>query len=189
MSFEIEIKMKNMGSNDRLYDYAAKKTEKLSKFLKGISNAKVELTHAKSARQVNDRYVTQITIWGKGFTLRSEERSSDAFVSFDSAIDKIQRRMKRYKGKRFRGRGDGTSIADGAMEAMGMDEDQEEKIGSIIRKKKFTLIPMDEYEAIEQSNLLGHKDFFVFYNMGTNSVNVLYLRRDGNYGLIETEVG
>ena len=51
------------------------------------------------------------------------------------------------------------------------------------------LKPMDEMEAVEQSKLLGHEDFFVFYNMNTNAVNVLYQRRDGTLGLIETEIG
>ena len=51
------------------------------------------------------------------------------------------------------------------------------------------MVPMDEMEAIEQMTLLGHEDFFVFYNMSTNSINVLYHRRDGTYGLIVPEVG
>jgi len=58
----------------------------------------------------------------------------------------------------------------------------------IARRKRFVLYPMDEYEAVEQSKLLGHEDFFIFFNMGTNSVNVLYTRRDGTYGLIDTEM-
>ena len=63
-------------------------------------------------------------------------------------------------------------------------EDEEEVV--IARRKKFVLYPMDEYEAVEQMNLLGHENFFIFFNMDTNSVNVLYSRRDGTYGLIET---
>ncbi|MFN2146050.1 MAG: sigma 54 modulation/S30EA ribosomal C-terminal domain-containing protein, partial [Anaerolineales bacterium] len=58
----------------------------------------------------------------------------------------------------------------------------------IARRKKFILYPMDEYEAVEQMKLLGHENFFIFFNMETNSVNVLYTRRDGTYGLIETEM-
>jgi putative sigma-54 modulation protein len=69
-------------------------------------------------------------------------------------------------------------------------EEEEEPLGPVIaRRKRFTLVPMDETEAIEQMELLGHEDFFVFYNIDTNSVNVLYRRRDNTYGLIETEIG
>jgi putative sigma-54 modulation protein len=70
-----------------------------------------------------------------------------------------------------------------------IDEEEVQEAPEIIRRKKFTLIPMDEREAIEQSQLLGHEDFFVFFNVNSNSVNVLYTRRDGTLGLIETEVG
>jgi putative sigma-54 modulation protein len=60
---------------------------------------------------------------------------------------------------------------------------------AIVRRKTFTLVPMDENEAIEQMALLDHEDFFIFYNVNTNSINVLYQRRDGNYGLIEPKIG
>jgi putative sigma-54 modulation protein len=185
MAFEIEIKARDLKVDDRLHDYVTKKTIKLDRYLKGIQDVRVELTHAKSARQATDRYVVQITLWGKGYMLRSEERTDDIFASFDIALDKLQRRIERYKGKRFRGRGDGSSVRDTPVEGL---EDKEEEL-EFIRRKKFILKPMDEWEAVEQSKLLGHEDFFVFYNMNTNSVNVLYQRRDGTLGLIETEIG
>ena len=73
-----------------------------------------------------------------------------------------------------------------------MEEAEEEsgELGPVIaRRKKFLLHPMDELEAIEQMNLLGHNSFFVFYNVHTNAINILYSRRDGTYGLIEPQVG
>jgi len=188
MAFDIEIKAHKLSMDDRLHEYITKKTSKLNRYIKGIQEARVELTHVKSARQATDRYVAQITLRGKGFLLRSEERADDIYASYDKALDRIQRRIERYKGKRFRGRGDGTSVREPSMEEM-IDEVGGEKAAEIVRRKKFTLIPMDEREAIEQSQLLGHEDFFVFFNINTNSVNVLYTRRDGSYGLIETEVG
>ena len=109
-------------------------------------------------------------------------------MAFDSALEKLHRRIEKFKGKRNRKRGDGLTVAESVYESFEpMDEEAEEPV--IIRRKKFTLIPMDEYEAILQGDLTGHEDFFVFYNMNTDSVNVLYKRRDGNYGLIETEIG
>jgi putative sigma-54 modulation protein len=58
-----------------------------------------------------------------------------------------------------------------------------------VRRKRFVVLPMNEMEAMEQMELLGHELFFVFYNANTNAINVLYRRRDGNYGLIEPQVG
>ncbi len=188
MTVEVEIKARDIKVNDRLNDYVISKAEKLERYLNDIEKAKIELSHSKSARQATDRYVVQITVNGKGVVLRSEERSDDIYVSYDSALDKMHRQIEKYKGKRKRGRGDGISVAESVYESMGAATPEVEE-PKIIRRKKFTLIPMDEYEAIEQADLTGHEDFFVFYNMNTNSVNVLYKRRDGTYGLIETVIG
>jgi putative sigma-54 modulation protein len=122
--------------------------------------------------------------------LRAEERSDDIFAAFDSALDKLQRRIERYKGKRHRGRGDGVSLAEDALNILERQaQEEEEDLPRIVRRKKFTLLPMDELEAVEQSELTGHEDFYVFYNVDTDSVNVLYRRRDGSLGLIDTELG
>jgi putative sigma-54 modulation protein len=177
-----------MEVNDRLHDYAWQKVSKLEKYLNNIHEARVDLAYAKSARSAADRQVAQITIRGKGFILRSEERADDIFAALDTAVDKMQRQIERYKGKRHRGRGDGRSAAEVAFPPE-MEEEEEEEGPIIARRKHFSLAPMDEIEAIEQMELLGHESFFVFYNVNTNSVNVLYRRRDGTYGLIETDAG
>lgn len=190
MSVKIDVKSHGFEVNDRLYDYVTKKTEKLDRYISDLQEARVELTFAKSARQASDRHIAQITLHGKKMMLRAEERSDDIFVAFDAAIEKIQRRIERYKGKKYRGRGDGVSAAEVALEEFekAFSEDEEE-VPVIVRRKKFTLLPMDELEAIEQSALTAHEDFYVFYNMDTDSVNVLYRRRDGSLGLIDTELG
>jgi len=70
------------------------------------------------------------------------------------------------------------------------DEEESGDLGpAIVRRKHFMLSPMDEFEALEQMELLGHQSFFIFYNANTNNINVLYRRRDGNFGLIEPEIG
>jgi putative sigma-54 modulation protein len=104
----------------------------------------------------------------------------------DSAVDKLQRQMERFKGKRQKGRGDGKSASE--VIPMIAEEEADEDRSIIVRRKKFVLTPMDEIDALEQMKLLSHEDFFVFFNSVTKSVNVLYLRRDGLYGLIETEI-
>jgi putative sigma-54 modulation protein len=185
MTLDVQVYGRNVEVTDRIYDYAKKKVSKLDRFLNDAEEARVDLAYIKSARSAQDRQVAQITVRGKGYILRAEERSDDVFTALDSALDKLQRQMERYKGKRQRGRGDGKAASELIAEG---EEEGEEDRSLIVRRKKFVLTPMDEIEALEQMNLLGHEDFFVFYNSVTNSINVLYLRRDGLYGLIETEI-
>ena len=188
MALTPEIFARNMVVTDRIDDYVNKKVSKLDKYLSNIEETRVDLAYVKSARNATDRQVAQITIRGKGFILRSEERADDIFAAIDASVDKILRQIKRFKGKRYRGRGDGTSTSEMMMETSAF-EDEAEEAPVIARRKQFTLIPMDELEAVEQMKLLGHEDFFVFFNANTNEINVLYLRRDGTYGLIEPKLG
>jgi putative sigma-54 modulation protein len=185
MALEVQVYGRNVEVTDRMMEYARKKVAKLDRFLNDIDEARVDLAYIKSARSAEDRQVAQITVRGKGYILRAEERSDDVFTALDSALDKLQRQMERFKGKRQRGRGDGKTASQ-VVEVASEDEAEDQSL--IVRRKKFVLTPMDEVEALEQMKLLSHEDFFVFYNSITNSVNVLYLRRDGLYGLIETEI-
>lgn len=186
MAFHIDITGRNMEVTDRLSDYVIKKVSKLDRYLNDIDEAHVDLAFAKSARSASDRQVAQLTIRGKGFILRSEERADDIYAALDTALDKMQRRIERFKGKRNRRRGDGRSAAEVVPEPENYEEDE---APVIVRRKRFTISPMDESEAVEQMSLLGHEDFFVFFNAHTESINVLYRRRDGTYGLIEPEIG
>lgn len=186
MTLEVEVFGRNLEISERILDYVEKKVSKLDRFLTNIEEARVDLAYVKSARSATDRQVAQITIRGKGFVLRAEERADDIFTAFDAALSKMQRRISRYKGKRYRGRGDGKTVLDYVEESL--EEETEENEIRIVRRKQFMLYPMDEQEAIEQMALLGHEDFFVFYNANTNGINVLYKRRDGSYGLIEPEI-
>src|SRR5512143_856483 len=185
MAFEVQVYGRNIEITDRILDYSKKKVVKLDRFLNDIDEARVDLAYIKSARSASDRQVAQITVRGKGYILRAEERSDDVFTAMDSALEKLQRQMERYKGKRQKGRGDGKPASEVIPAA---DEEAEEDQSLIVRRKKFVLTPMDELEALEQMKLLSHEDFFVFFNSVTKSVNVLYLRRDGLYGIIETEI-
>lgn len=190
---DVSIQSRNMEVTDRLNDYILKKAGKLERYLPGIDETRVDLAHVKTARSATDRQVAQITVRGKKFILRAEERAEDIFAAFDMALDKLQRQIERYKGKlqRSRNRGDGKSLGTVIAEEAEEDtESQMETEGPVIaRRKKFALTPMDELEAIEHMQLLGHEDFFVFFNFASDSVNVIYRRRDGTYGLIEPELG
>lgn len=187
MALEVAIFPKNMELTDRISGYINKKISKLDRFLGDIEETRVDLSYEKSARNPSDRQVAQITIRGRGYILRTEERSDDIFTAVDLALDKMQRKIERFKGKRARGRGDGTPAAAVVPEAPVVVEETE-VVPVIARHKTFQLAPMDEMEAIEQMSQLGHENFFVFFNANTNSINILYRRRDGTYGLIEPTV-
>ena len=188
MTQKIETVARNMRLTDNTREYVEKKAVKLERYLQDIDEVRVELSHVKSARSAQDRQVAQITVHGKGFILRSEERADDIHAAFDAALDKMQRQVDRFKGKRHRGRGDGRSAAEVVEEEMPVDETGE-LLPLIGRRKKFIILPMTEDEAVEQMRLLGHDNFFVFFNAEQNSIQVLYRRRNGTYGLIEPVIG
>ena len=189
MANKVETVARNMRLTENTREYVEKKAAKLEKHLPGIDEIRIELTHAKTARSATDRQVAQLTVRGKGFILRTEERSDDLHAAFDTALDKIQRQIERYKCKHYRGRGDGRSAAEVVEEEeLPMDETGE-LLPLIARRKKFMILPMTADEAVEQMRLLGHDNFFVFFNAEQNSIQVLYRRRNGTYGLIEPIVG
>jgi putative sigma-54 modulation protein len=189
MTLKVDIYPKNIEMTDRINEYITKKVSRLDRYLTGIDEARVDLEFQKPMRNPLDRQVAQITIRGRGFILRSEERSDDLFTAIDSAIDHIQRKIERHKGKHSRGRGDGTPASEVAEVEVIPGEEEEEVAPMISRRKSFTLAPMDEMEALEQMKALGHENFFIFYNVNSNSINVLYHRRDNSYGLIEPHIG
>lgn len=177
---QLIIKGKNMEVSEALKKYVQKKIGKLDRYLPTIDEARVELSVEK-AKSNQDRQVVQVTLRSNSTILRAEERSADMLAAIDAVRDKLQRQIKRYKERpmriRERARAAAVQSAEGA----------EELPARIVRTKRFIITPMDEEEAIEQMELLGH-DFFIFYNPDTASLNVLYRRKDGNYGLLQPEL-
>jgi putative sigma-54 modulation protein len=188
MAIQVDVQTRNIRMTDHIKDHVEKKAGKLDHYLPAIEEAYVELTYHKSARSAADRNVAQITVRGKGLLLRTEERADETLIAFDSAIEKLQHQIDRYKGKHYHGRGDGRSASDVEENAAPVDETGELP-ALIARRKQFRILPMNDLEAVEQMKLLGHDNFFVFYNAETSKINVLYRRRDGTYGLIEPEIG
>lgn len=184
MAMDVKIFGRNIDIGENLEEQVQRKVAGLDRFLEDIVEARVELssTNAKSA---DEREVVQITVQGKGFILRAEERSSDIVAALNMAVDTLQRRIKRYKGKRNQRWKQEAKIGD----EIAYEEDVTEVTPTIARRKQFSLRPMDEWEAIEQMELLGHTNFFVFYNAQTEAVSVLYRRHDGSLGLIQPYLG
>jgi putative sigma-54 modulation protein len=181
---ELIIKGKNVEITERLQDYVETKIGKLDRYLPSISEAWVELS-SEGAKAAQDRQVCQVTVRANGTILRAEERSDDMFYSIDTVLDKMYRQIARYKGKRQnRWR---SSAAMPEPLPIDIEEDEEEEGTRIVRTKRFPMTPMHPEEAVEQMELLGH-DFFVFFNGDEGRLNVLYRRKDGDYGLLQPEL-
>ncbi|MGB3905209.1 MAG: ribosome-associated translation inhibitor RaiA [Anaerolineae bacterium] len=178
---ELTITGKNMEISDRIREYVDKKAGRLDRYLRGIDDASLELTR-QSAKSAEDRHIAQLTVRVKGTILRAEERAADVFTAFDAVMDKMYRQIIRYKTRR-RGR----ARAQGEELQPPIEEYEEEAPRQIVRSKRFVVLPMDEEEAAEQMELLGH-DFFLFLSASTGELNIIYRRWDGNYGLIEPEL-
>ena len=182
---QVILKGKNIEITDWLREYVDKKLNRLDRYLPEIQEVRIELSVQKT-RSSQDRQVAQITVRSNGVILRAEERTDDVFAAIDAVVDKMHRQIARYKGKRI-DRWQGQRVSRNEVEAPPLEEPVEEQERQIVRVKRFVAAPMDEDEAIEQMELLGH-DFFVFFNPNSGKLNVLYRRRDGNYGLLEPEL-
>ncbi len=183
------IQTHNVELTDWLRQYVEKKIGRLERYLPDIDEARVELRE-ENTRSASDRAVAQVTLRSRRTILRAEERTGDMFASIDAVSDKLERRIRRFKGKRARNHkravAEANSLEASTSPVAELIEEEEEipDEAAIVRRKRFEVYPMDPMEAVEQMELLGH-DFFVFLNGETGQINVLYRRRDGTYGLIE----
>lgn len=188
---ELSVNGRNMEVTTRLRNYVEKKTVKLDRYMPNLAEIHVDLSET-NARNVVERQVAQITIRdNRGTILRAEERSNDMFASVDAVVDKLYRQISRYRGKRrrkWRGGSNGTNEELFFGDPLPFDEDvADSDEPEIVRTKRFTMRPMSAEEAVDQIELLGH-DFFVFFNADEQAVNVLYRRRDNNYGLLQPDM-
>lgn len=166
-------------------DYVKKKIETLNRILPSVLETKVEISKEK-AKSPKNRYIVQITINSKGTLIRAEEKEADLYAAIDAASDVMRRQARRFKDRYYlkhrrtarRKREQLPSV-----EEVGESSD----LGKVVRTKRFATKVMTVHEAAEQMELLGH-DFFVFLNADSNSLNILYRRKDRDYGLIEPEV-
>jgi putative sigma-54 modulation protein len=191
MMMQLLVHGRNVEITDWIREYLQKKVGKLERFLSQVSDARVELSH-NATRAADDRYTAQITFWVNGQILRAEEATSDIFASIDAAVDKMSRQVRRFKDRRYQSkrRASVAASTEAQLAAVMVEElpDEEEEEGHIIRRKEFVLEPMNEQEALAQMELLGH-DFFVYYDLEAQGVNVLYRRRDGQFGLLQPRIG
>jgi len=178
---ELVIKGKNTEISEQVRQYIDRKLGRLDRHLHTIAEAEVAIAR-EMTKSRQDRYVVQVTLSSKGSLIRGEERGVDIFAAIDSVSDVLDRQIERYKGRLYnKGRGSSPLKAELPL------ADEAEQRGRVVKVKRFMVKPMDAEEAVEQMELLGH-DFFLFHNSASGQFNVLYRRKDGDYGLIEPEM-
>lgn len=173
----IKITGRNIELTEGLKAAVEDKLNKLEKYFTPDTEVNVTLSVEKERQKV------EVTIPMKGSYIRSEQVSSDMYVSIDLVEEVIERQLRKYKNKIV----DKQQAAANFQKAyLDKDYDEDEEV-KIIRTKKFGIKPMYPEDACVQMELLGH-NFFVFYNAETDQVNVVYKRKGDTYGLIEPEV-
>lgn len=165
---------KNIEVTDALKAAIQEKLGKLERYFNQDTEVQVTLSVQK------DRQKIEVTIPVKGSIIRSEQESSDMYVSIDLVEEIIERQLKRYKAKlmdKYQSGGDFSEL-------FLKEETPEDNAIKILKTKRFAIKPMDPEEACLQMELLGH-GFYVFFNSVTEEVNVVYKRKGNTYGLIE----
>lgn len=172
---KIIITSKNLSSSEYLKDTIEKKLEKLSKYFSNDIVANVMVSAEQGRQKI------EATINAAGTIFRAEESADNAYDAVDGVVDKLSSQMSRFKTKLQRKHKDNKGFKFAEIPDY-VDEPEEM---AVVKKKKMEISPMNVEEAIMQMELLGHS-FFVFMNMDTESVNIVYERKNGDYGLIET---
>jgi putative sigma-54 modulation protein len=172
------IKGKQIAVSSAMQEQAEKKIKKFEKFFRPDAEAILTFKVEK------DRNIFEVAIHSGGTIIRAEERSNDMYAAMDLVVEKLERQIRKYKTKL------GKRIHQEAMipENFNINEKIDEDYDfEVVRTKRFPLKPMSVDEAILQMDLLAHS-FFVFINAESETVNVVYKRKDGRYGLIEPEL-
>ncbi|HUK93490.1 MAG TPA: ribosome-associated translation inhibitor RaiA [Gaiellaceae bacterium] len=179
---QFQVKGRNLEVSDSIRSYAE---EKLGKLERQLKDPRIELELALERNpSIAENKVAEATIWTKGPVLRAREASSDMRASIDQLVEKLERQVTRYRRQGRDRRRKAARANDSALEATPVLRDEESPL--IVKTKQFAVKPMSPEEAVLQLELIGH-DFFVFRNAESGEANVVYRRRDGDYGLIEPQ--
>ena len=172
---KVIITCKNVKAEDRLKETIQKKFSKLGKYFSDDIGVNVMLSEEKNRQKM------EATIKARNMIFRAEDKSGDFYTETDNVVEKLSTQMSRFKDKIQKKHKNSKEFifAD-------WPEPEEKETGEIIKTKKFELEPMSVEEAVVQMEMLEH-NFYVFLNMETDSVNVVYKRKGNTYGLIEPE--
>ncbi|WP_020062841.1 MULTISPECIES: ribosome hibernation-promoting factor, HPF/YfiA family [Bacillus] len=179
---KFNIRGENIEVTPALKEYVEKKLSKLERYFDTFPEIKVNL------KVYSDKQRVEVTIPFPDLLLRAEETNGDMYAAIDLVVDKLERQIRKHKTKvnrKLREKGSVKAMLILPDQSAVQEEVAEDEL-ELVRTKRFDLKPMDVEEAILQMDMLGH-NFFVFTNSETNETNVVYGRKDGKYGLIETK--
>lgn len=177
---KLNIRGDKLVVTDSIKAYIEEKVNKLNKY---FDNEDIE---AKIVIKVaNNREIIEVTIPTNKYTLRAEERNEDLYAAIDLVIDKLERQIRKNKTK-LNDRYKKESFMDFNFDFIEEFENDSEEDELIVKRKTIDIKPMDEEEAILQMELLNH-DFFVFNNLDEECISVLYKRKDGKFGIINSK--
>ncbi|WP_125766900.1 ribosome hibernation-promoting factor, HPF/YfiA family [Lapidilactobacillus wuchangensis] len=182
------VRGENIEVTEAIRSYVEKRLSKLDKYFEETSNS---IAHVNLKVYSDKSAKVEVTIPLPYLVLRAEETSPDMYASVDLVTDKLERQIRKYKTKinrKSREKGikdfELTGPANGAIDAPEKAPKKDEM--KVVRTKRLALKPMDSEEAVLQMDMLGH-NFFIFEDAETNGTSIVYRRRDGRYGLIETD--
>ena len=165
---------------DAINNYAKSKLDRLNKYFKEDDILANVLFRVRGTSQI-----IEVTIPTDKFILRSEEEDKDLYAAIDLVTDKLERQIRKNK-TRLKKQNIDNKYKDFNFDYELLNEEESSEEEKIVKRKNIEMKPMDEEEAILEMNLLGH-EFFVYKDMHTNNICIIYKRKDGNYGLIETK--
>ena len=180
---EIFVRGKNnIKVTDAIESYIKEKLNKLDTYLGDSENVKANVlinVHGRSQK-------VEVTIPLKNFILRAEDVQEDLYAAIDTVADKLQRQIRKNKTRLASKKMKTVAVQDFVFDKIEDVEEDEEKEEKIVKRKKVEVKPMSEEEAILQMELLGHQ-FYIFKDAETMKPTLVYKRKEGNYGVIETE--
>ncbi|HZJ09101.1 MAG TPA: ribosome-associated translation inhibitor RaiA [Trueperaceae bacterium] len=177
---------RNLEITDAMRQYAEDKLGKLDRFSDQIIDASVTMSYDTNKNAAAPAKV-EVQVNLPNGLIRSEERAQDTYAAVDLVVDKLERQLKRFKGRMIARRGDVQSApvpTDVTHADMAEPVSTGNSEPTIVRTKRHVMRPMAPEDAAVQMAALGHT-FFVFRNLDTGLISVIYLRHDGDYGLIE----
>lgn len=180
---------RNLDITDAMRSYAEEKLAKLDRFSDQIVDSKVVMSYNDRVGGAPAKVEVQINV--PNGIVRAEERGMDTYSAIDLVVDKLERQLKKHKGRVLARRGQEKPeplgpAPEGGPEPVPAEpeEEEEEAPPQIVRTKRHVMRPMAPEDAAMELEALGH-DFYVFRNLDTDAITVIYRREDGHYGLIE----
>lgn len=197
-SMKLLVHGRQVKITESIEEHVQKRMERLERHMPQVTEVRVELSH-RPTKSISDSFTCQLTMWAKKRILRAEVTYGDIYAAIDKAVDKMDRQIEKVSGRQKHHHRTSLventeailaaqpDIALAMADAQAIADVEMPEMGRIKRRKEFNARMMTEDEAIEQMELLGH-DFFLFYNSADDAINLLYRRKDENYGLLQPRI-